>query len=146
MLDLDRFDEADREAVGAAVDAASHVLASHGGATQFTGSGDPKEAVARLGERSHGRVGVTVGADGVWWGDGGDPRLLAPPRVTPVETLGAGDVFHGAAALAVAEGATMEGALRFASAAAALRCTGRGGWKAIPSRSDVDRLVEETWN
>lgn len=146
ILDLDRFDEAERDAVAVATGDASHVLASHGGAAQMTGEDDPIRALTALEGMTSGRVAVTVGADGVWWNDGGEPRRLPAPAISPVETLGAGDVFHGAAALAVAEGATMEAALRFASAAAALRCTLTGGWAAIPDRTAVERLVEDTWN
>ncbi|MGH6808573.1 MAG: PfkB family carbohydrate kinase, partial [Ensifer adhaerens] len=58
-----------------------------------------------------------------------------------VDTLGAGDVFHGAYALALAENQTVEFAARFAAAAAALKCTRAGGRKGIPSREEVDRLV-----
>jgi sulfofructose kinase len=39
------------------------------------------------------------------------------------DTLAAGDVFHAGFALALAEGCAEERALRFASAAAALKCT-----------------------
>jgi sulfofructose kinase len=52
--------------------------------------------------------------------------MAAPQEIPafPVEatnTTGAGDVFHGAYALAIAEGRPVEAALRFANAAGALR-------------------------
>jgi sugar/nucleoside kinase (ribokinase family) len=58
-----------------------------------------------------------------------------------VDTLGAGDIFHGAFALAIAEGMELRQALRFASAAAALKCTRFGGAFAAPQRADVERLL-----
>jgi sulfofructose kinase len=61
--------------------------------------------------------------------------------VTTVETLGAGDTFHGAYALALAEGYAVDEALRFAAAAAALRCTRSGGRAALPSRQEVLALL-----
>ena len=50
--------------------------------------------------------------------------LRASPvfAVDAVDTLGAGDVFHGAFTLALAEGRDVEAAMRFAAAAAGLKC------------------------
>jgi len=61
--------------------------------------------------------------------------------VHTVDTLGAGDVFHGAFALAVTEGQELREALRFASAAAALKCTRFGGAFAAPQRAEVTALL-----
>jgi len=70
---------------------------------------------------------------------------MAPAfAVRAVDTLGAGDVFHGAFALAIGEGMPERRAVRFANAAAALKCTrfggGRGG---APSRAEVERFLGE---
>ena len=61
--------------------------------------------------------------------------------VHTVDTLGAGDVFHGAFALAIAEGMGITDAMRFASAAAALKCTRHGGAFAAPDRAEVEALL-----
>jgi sugar/nucleoside kinase (ribokinase family) len=58
-----------------------------------------------------------------------------------VDTLGAGDVFHGAFALAITENQELREALRFASAAAALKCTRFGGAFAAPQRAEVMELL-----
>jgi sugar/nucleoside kinase (ribokinase family) len=58
-----------------------------------------------------------------------------------VDTLGAGDVFHGAFALAITENQDIPSALRFASAAAALKCTRFGGAFAAPQRAEVEQLL-----
>ena len=58
-----------------------------------------------------------------------------------VDTLAAGDVFHGAFALALLEGRGIEGAARFACAAASLKCTRFGGRLGCPSRAEVDALL-----
>ena len=63
------------------------------------------------------------------------------PRVAVVDTLGAGDVFHGAYALALAEGFGVAASARFASVAAALKCTRPGGRAGIPDRAAVDAGV-----
>ena len=89
----------------------------------------------------HAVLGVTLGANGFLWLEGDTPRHSPAPAVQAVDTLGAGDVFHGAYALALAEGHMVEGAARFANAAAALKCTRPGGRAGIPSRSEVNRLL-----
>jgi sulfofructose kinase len=61
------------------------------------------------------------------------------PRVEVVDTLAAGDVFHGALALRLAEGATIDAAARFAVVAASLKCTRFGGRLGCPSRDEVER-------
>jgi sulfofructose kinase len=61
--------------------------------------------------------------------------------VDAVDTLAAGDVFHGAFALALAEGHAMEEIMRFASAAAAIKCTRFGGRAGAPTRDDVAQFL-----
>jgi sulfofructose kinase len=63
--------------------------------------------------------------------------------VHTVDTLGAGDVFHGAFALALTEQQELRQALRFASAAAALKCTRFGGAFAAPQRAEVEELLSQ---
>jgi len=84
---------------------------------------------------------VTRGEDGTLWLEAGDqkPRETPAFRVSATNTTGAGDVFHGAFALAIAEGQAMEAALRFASAAGALRA--RDG--ATPDRAAVEAMLSE---
>jgi len=86
-------------------------------------------------------LGVTVGADGFLWLDGEEVRSVPAPQVTPQDTLGAGDVFHGAYALAIAEGRTVVPAAAFANAAAAIKCTRPGGRAGIPTREEVNALL-----
>jgi sulfofructose kinase len=80
---------------------------------------------------------VTRGAQGLVWID--DSGIHSQPSfaVHVVDTTGAGDVFHGAYALALAEGSTVPEAMRFASAVAALKCTRRGGRAGIPDRAEA---------
>lgn len=134
VLDLDLAPAADIEDIRPAVRSASHVVASQAGLAPFA-SGDGAASF-------DGWLGVTAGAEGVDWPGG----RIVPPPVRAVETLGAGDVFHGAFALALAEGHTEEHALRFASAAAAVKCSRTGGWSALGDRPEVEELMEETWS
>lgn len=85
---------------------------------------------------------VTCGERGLYWlhGDSLRPKWMPAFRVSARDTTGAGDTFHGAYALAVGDGNTPENALRFASAAAALKCE-REGARAAPSRDEVAALL-----
>lgn len=138
VLDLDRTDGAVPEA---ALRSASHVIASR----SALGITDPETTLRALAHRTDAWVAVTLGADGVMWADDGVVRQIRPPRVEVVDTLAAGDVFHGAFALALAEGRDEASALRFSSAAAAAKCELPGGRAGIPERQRVEELEATTW-
>ena len=53
--------------------------------------------------------------------------------ITPLDTTGAGDVFHGAYAYALSRRAPTREAMTFASAVAALKCTRPNGRSGIPT-------------
>jgi len=107
--------------------AADHILFSAQGLAQFTGTDGGQEALHLAAARTDAWVGVSAGAAGVYWLEGGRLRHLPAFAVEVVDELGAGDVLHGAFALALARGRAIEDALGFACAAAALQCTRPGG-------------------
>ncbi|MGL4284984.1 MAG: PfkB family carbohydrate kinase [Phreatobacter sp.] len=108
---------------------------------RLTAETDPLAGLRAAQALTPGHVGVTLGADGYRWLEAGVPRHEPGFAIEAVDTLGAGDVFHGAFALAVAEGRDVAGAARFANAASALKCTRSGGRAGIPTRAEVDRLL-----
>jgi ribokinase len=85
------------------------------------------------------RLIVTLGAAGSVLYDGGvEVARVAAPRVTAVDTTGAGDTFCGAFAAAIAEGQDFVASARFASAAAALSVQQIGAVPSIPDRARID--------
>ena len=122
---------------------ASHVAFGAQGLRLLTGIDDPAAGLAAVRERFAGWIAVTCGGDGVYWLEGDRVRHLPAFRVTVVDTLAAGDVFHGALALALAEGMEMHEALRFASGAAAIKCMHFGGGAGIPTRAELERFLAE---
>jgi sulfofructose kinase len=125
--------------------ASSHIIFSAEALHATTGITDNTEALRKIAELTPGFLAVTNGAQGTLWLDGErEPHRIPSFPVQAVDTLGAGDVFHGAFALAIAEGVPIRGALRFASAAAALKCTRHGGAFASPQRAEVERLLAES--
>ncbi|MEL6585920.1 MAG: PfkB family carbohydrate kinase [Pseudomonadota bacterium] len=114
---------------------ATHVVFSAPGLRDFTGEDHLPTALVQAAKRLPGLVAYTDGPDGVHWSNG----LHVPtPQITPVDTLGAGDLWHGAFTLALGRGDTLETASRFANAAAALKCTRPGGWDAYPTLSELE--------
>jgi len=138
VLDADR----PTRPADALVAIATHVVFSAEGLRAAGGHDDVAAALMRVGERSAAFLAATDGANGVTWrAEGGFARLPAFP-VAAVDTLGAGDVFHGAFVLALAEGQPEPDALRFAAAAAAVKCTRFGGIDGAPRPAEVTALLD----
>jgi ribokinase len=72
---------------------------------------------------------------------GGDAAWIKPFHVEAIDTVGAGDCFNGAFAVALLEGKDPWVAARFASAAAAISVTRRGAQASMPSRAEVDAFL-----
>ncbi len=119
----------------------THVIFSSECLCGTMGIDEPKEALRRIGPRFSGFVAVTEGPNGVHWLEGGALRHMPAFKVDVVDTLGAGDAFHGAFTLALVEGRNEVEALRFAAAAAALKCTRFGGAEGAASRAEVDAFL-----
>ncbi|MEW6629907.1 MAG: sugar kinase [Pseudomonadota bacterium] len=127
---------------------ASHIVASEPAARIVCGHAlDPESACADLASRTDAFVAVTGGAAGTWWHDrtAGRVRHVEAPRIKAVDTLAAGDVFHGAFAVGLAEAMPPEHALRFASAAAALKCLRFGGRLGAPDRAETLAMMAADW-
>jgi sulfofructose kinase len=77
---------------------------------------------------------VTLGPEGFQWRQDGIEHRLPGFRVEAVDTLGAGDVWHGAFTLKLGRGSAVENSGRFANAAAAIKCTREGGRSGAPTR------------
>ncbi len=127
--------------------AASHVAFSAQGLRAFTGTEDLAAGLSAARARTDAWLCVTDGAAGTLvLAPGGVARVPAP-RVDVVDTLGAGDVWHGAFILSLAEGLAEDAAARFANAAASLKCTRPGGREGIPARAEVeDFMGEAEWS
>lgn len=97
-------------------------------------------AVLALGPR---HAGVTLGADGYRWRDRDGQAGYEPGfDVDVVDTTGAGDAFHGAFALLLAEGRPVAECARTACAVAAMKCTRLGSRAGLPRRSEVEAFMK----
>ena len=92
---------------------------------------------------------VTRGEHGCAWLSAETPnnlRFMPAFKTTPIDTTGAGDTFHGAITLLLAEAHSnhaprpFEEVLRFAGAAAAIKVQ-RAGVRSMPSREEVELFL-----
>lgn len=104
------------------------LIVNEGEASQITPRHDLKEANCR-------QLIITRGADSTLSITSDGVIEVMPPKVAPVDTVGAGDSFAGAFAVASAGGAG--DAIRFANAAGALATLKAGAQPAIPTREEV---------
>lgn len=133
-------DMASAEILESLLPLATHIVASESAARLLTGR-DPGEAAAALASRYPAFVAVTAGAEGCFWMDGSLLRHTPAPKVAAIDTLAAGDVFHAGFAVGLVEGWPMASILRFASMAAAIKCTRFGGRLGCPNRDEVDEML-----
>lgn len=138
VVDLDLAGALDH----ALLNLASHVIASAEALRGSTGLDDPGAGLKRLAEHLTAFLAVTDGENGVHWLERGELRHMPAFAVKAIDTLAAGDIFHGAFTLALAEGRDCVAALNFASAAAALKCARFGGAAGAPRRTEVDEFLK----
>lgn len=121
---------------------ADHVVFSERGLAGYAGD-LPVEQALRLAAGSRDTVvGVTLGERGSLFLQGGQLRAFPAPRVVPMDTNGAGDVFHGAYALALARGLPWWQAVEYATAAASLKCMREHGWDQLPGHDEVTTFLQ----
>lgn len=135
-------DVAPADRIEALVAVASHVLFSEIGLATVRPDLAAGAALRDLRRDSHALIGVTMGAEGFLWLDGAAEQRVPAPRIHAVDTLAAGDVWHGAFALALAEGQPVADAADFANAAAALKCLRPGGRSGAPTRAELEAWRE----
>jgi sulfofructose kinase len=124
--------------------ASSHLVFSSEPLQETADIDDDGAALKKIAKLTPSFLAGTRGARGtIWLDDHGELQETPAFPVHTVDTLGAGDIFHGAFALAITEGQDLREALRFASAAAALKCTRFGGAFAAPQRAEVEALLSQ---
>ena len=114
-------------------------------------SDDPETMAERLLDRGPHTVCLTLGSEGsvaaatadAPWAD--EPTTVSHPGYTvdPVDTTGAGDAFTSGVIAALVDGTTLDEALGFANAVAAVTTTAQGAMTALPTREAVSAFRDE---
>jgi sulfofructose kinase len=126
------------------LNASSHLVFSSEPLQETADVTDDGQALKKIAKLTPSFLAGTRGPKGtIWLDEHGNLQETPAFPVHTVDTLGAGDVFHGAFALAITEKQELRQALRFASAAAALKCTRFGGAFAAPQRAEVEQLLNQ---
>jgi ribokinase len=105
-------------------------------------SSDALEIARSLRQRGPAAVILKLGDQGCFYSDG-QTEICSPAfPVTARDATAAGDVFNAGLAVALAEDRPIAEALRFANAAAAISVTRLGAQASVPSRAEVDQLLQ----
>ena len=100
------------------------------------------KAADKLLARGVKTVIITLGSRGAFVAGGGVRKLVPGFKVKAVDTTAAGDTFNGALAVALVEGKSLEDAVRFANAAAAISVTRLGAQTSVPTRREIEKLLK----
>jgi len=137
------FDETPEQGLVEALQTPTHIVFSAPALAALSNTGDPTAGLESINRRTDAWVAVTLGSRGVLWIDDGVVVHTPAYDVNTVDTLGAGDVFHGAFALGLGEGRPIREIVQRAAAAAALKCERFGGRAGIPTLAEVETFMKE---
>ena len=101
-----------------------------------------RRCAEKLGACGVGNVLITLGTEGSACVSGGVFRRADIVPAKAVDTTAAGDTYVGAFVTRLSEGADVQTAMRFASAASAVTVTRRGAQCAIPTRAEAEAFAK----
>jgi 5-dehydro-2-deoxygluconokinase len=148
VLDLDyrpsfwRDREEASQVIGEAVPHATIAVGNREECAVAVGTGDPRQAAARLLERGVELAVVKLGGDGVLLADRHGERTVAPAQIEVLCGLGAGDAFGGALCHGLLSGWPAARAVAFANAAGGIVASRLLCSAAMPYEAEVLELVE----
>jgi sulfofructose kinase len=124
---------------------ASHVLFSEPALAIYSHKKTFVEALLDVASQGAAEVvGVTLGAAGalIWTRATGQVQSIAAPQIKSVDTLNAGDVWHGAFAWGLAQQWPIEKVVRIANLAAAMKCEVFGGRLGTPTFAQLAKRAK----
>jgi sugar/nucleoside kinase (ribokinase family) len=128
--------------VEALLENVDYAIASKEFHARLFGENDPFIFLPALASRFGCRLtAATLGADGVLAWDGARFQYSPAFELKPVDTTGAGDVFHAGFAYSLLKGDDLPRSLEFSCAAAGLACMGMGARGAIASLKEIAELI-----
>jgi sugar/nucleoside kinase (ribokinase family) len=95
------------------------------------------QRIIKLNNMVSGNLIVTHGENGAYYITDGTLYHVATPEIKAVDTVGAGDNFHAAFAMALAKGYDLHQMVKFSVAVASLSCREYGGRNGIPDLSQA---------
>lgn len=121
-----------------------YLIPSEEFALKATGSSGAEDAAQKLMQAYHPEIVVlTQGVRGGIILDGKGMRRYESYLVDVVDSNGSGDTFHGAFAAALLKGLDADSACRYASAAAAIKCTRLGARLGMPTDMECRAFLKD---
>jgi len=109
---------------------------------RLTGDQDLRRSLAAVRSRYGCRLtAATLGHEGVLAWDGSQFHYASAFHVQPLDTTGAGDIFHAGFIYGLLQGWPLARQLDFACAAAALNCTAAGARGGIQPVEQIEQLI-----
>lgn len=104
---------------------------------------DARRAAEALLARGCQAVVIKLGARGAYLATGARREAVPAIRVTPVDTTAAGDAFAAGMAVALAEQASVQAAVQFATVVGALKVTRMGAQPSMPTREELREFARQ---
>jgi 2-dehydro-3-deoxygluconokinase len=117
---------------------ATIVFAGDEEAELLVGPGDPEQLAAALAALGPAQAIVKLGDRGSVASIDGETLSAAAERITPLDTVGAGDAFVAGYLVALLDGLSASARLHQGSRCGAFACLGPGDWESLPRRADLD--------
>jgi sulfofructose kinase len=130
--------------VEALLENVDYAIASKEFHTRLCGQSDPFVSLPAVASRFGCRLtAATLGVNGVLAWDGTHFHYSPAFELKPIDTTGAGDVFHAAFAYALLRGDELGRSLEFSCAAAGLACMGMGARGGIAGLEEIGALIRD---
>jgi ribokinase len=117
------------------------LIPNEGEAMHLAGTESLEAAIPKLLDLGVHNLIITLGEHGVLLITPEGREEVPAHRVEAIDTVAAGDAFVGAFATGIAEGMSLQDAIRLGNAAAAVSVTRRGAQPSLPTRADVDHFL-----
>ncbi|MGZ2223948.1 sugar kinase [Glutamicibacter nicotianae] len=119
------------------------VFAGDDEASIVTGNLEPENQAMALAEFGPSEVIIKLGERGAYAREGQSEWFQTPYSVEVADTVGAGDAFVGGYLAERLNGLSLDARMRTAAAAGACACRGEGDWEMMPTRREIEELVED---
>src|SRR6476659_1937205 len=126
-----------REAIGGILKLTDHAIFCAPALREFAPGDSDAERLGHVLSLGPKHAGVTLAREGYLWRERDGGGNVPAFGVSVTDTTGAGDAFHGAFALMLAEGRSSPERARIATAVAALKCTRLGSRAGLPTRGEL---------
>lgn len=100
-------------------------------------------AMEKLEEKFHTTIVITLESKGCLYRDNGVIKRMPSLEVTPIDSTGAGDIFHGAFTYAIVNQYSFEDSLKIACIAGAISVTRLGSRKSMPEKEEMQSYFHE---